>query len=234
MRIKAKVALLALAIGIVGWLYASGAYEAFDPDSARRWLRDAGAWGGLFFVVAYSCLQPLGVRSILFLLSAPMIWDPFTAFFLSWAGTMGASIAAFGFARFVAREWVQRRLPRGIRRLDDRLVTQGLRTVLLLRLIFYTTPTLQYGLGVSRVAFGPFLLGTVLGVAPLTALVTLLGARMSSWLERHPLATWPWDEFAPFIVIAAVALVGAGLLAVRKWQDQLSGRDGEQEAYGPV
>lgn len=210
-----------LVIGIVGWLYASGVYEGVDPDWMRRWLRDAGAWGGVLFVVAYCCLQPLGVRSIFFLLSAPMVWDPTMAFLLSWAGAMGASIVAFGFARFVARDWVQQRLPRGVRRLDDRLVTDGGRTVLLLRLIFYITPAVQYGLGVSRVAVGPFLIGTALGVVPLTGLATLLGAQVNAWLARHPLATWPWEHFGPLVVLSLIAVSIAGLFAVRTWQSKL-------------
>ena len=141
----------------------------------RAWLQQAGAWGGVLFISVYCVLQPLGVRSLFFLLTAPMVWDPATAFALSWAGTVAASIAAFGFARFVARGWVQRRLPPGILRLDERLASRGLRTVLLLRLLFYTAPTLQFALGVSRVRLGPFVAGTILGVVPFTVLMTVLG-----------------------------------------------------------
>lgn len=229
---RIRFTLIALLIGLVAWLYASGAYGAIDLEGVRGDLRHAGVWGGVLFVIVYSCLQPLGVRSILFLLSAPMVWDPLMAFLLAWAGTIGASVASFGFARFVARDWVQQRLPRGVRRLDDRLVTRGFRTVLLLRLIFFTAPTLQYALGVSRVAVGPFLVGTVLGVAPLTWLATSFGVQLSAWLERHPLATWPWDQFGPLIVLLAVVAMASGFLVMRKWQDKLSGRGGAREAYG--
>jgi len=222
---RIKIALVVFATGLAGWLYASGAYEIIDPERLRRWLQDAGAWGGVLFVMAYCGLQPLGVRSIFFLLSAPMVWDPATAFFLSLAGTLGASLAAFGFARFVARDWVQRRLPQGIRRLDARLTTHGFRTVLLLRLLFYTTPTVQYGLGVSSVAVRPFLLGTVLGVMPFTGLVTSLGVRMNRWLADHPLSTWPWDRFGVLIVLLAIAVLISGLLLARKWRHKLSFED---------
>lgn len=220
MRIRVTLAMMV--IGVVAWLYASGTYAAIDPDRMRGWLQDAGAWGGVLFVLAYGVLQPLGVRSVFFLLCAPLVWEPATAFVLSWLGTLVASIAAFTFARFVGRAWVQRRLPPGVRRLDDRLVMRGLRTVLLLRLIFYTAPTLQFALGVSRVRVGPFLLGTMLGVVPLTALMTLLGAHISAWLEEHPISTWPWDRFGPLFVIVAVALLTAAFLFIRRWQDKLS------------
>jgi uncharacterized membrane protein YdjX (TVP38/TMEM64 family) len=224
---RARAAVLLVVVSAIAWFYGSGAYESFDPNQLRLWLRDAGGFGGVLFVAAYSFLQPLGVRSIFFLLSAPLVWEPMTAFVLSMTGTVAACVLAFGFARFVGRDWVQRRLPRGIRRLDDRLVTHGFRTVLLLRLVFYTAPTLQYGLGVSRVAPGPFLTGTILGVAPFTALATLIGAEVDAWLRAHPLSSWPWAQFWPAIVLLATALIIGAWWLVRRWHDTLSLNPGE-------
>ena len=219
---RLRIALVIVALLIAGWLYASGAHATIDPKSMRRWLQEAGLWGGLLFVLAYCVLQPLGVRSVIFVLSAPLLWEPVTAFALSWVGTVAASIAAFGFARFVGRAWIQRRLPPGIRRLDDRLVTHGLRTVLLLRLFFYTAPTLQFALGVSRVRGSAFLTGTILGVVPFTALMTLLGAQIDAWLVEHPISTWPWDRFGPLIIALLLAVVTGAFLFIRRWQGKLS------------
>ncbi|MGB8330042.1 MAG: VTT domain-containing protein, partial [Polyangiales bacterium] len=160
-----KIAFAAIVSGVIAWVYASGAYQELDPALMRVWFREAGAWGAVIFVLAYACLQPFGVNGLLFLLSAPLIWGPIEAFLLNWVGTVGTGLFSFAGARFVARDWVQQRLPRRIRRFDDRLYTHGFRTVLLLRLIFYTAPTVQWALGVSRVSFSPFLVATVLGVA---------------------------------------------------------------------
>jgi len=219
---RARVLVLLVAAAAVTWLYASGAHQALDPSRLRTWLQEAGAYGGVLFVASYSFLQPLGVRSIFFLLSAPLVWDPVTAFALSLLGTVAACVLAFGFARFAAHDWVQGRLPRGVRRLDDRLVSHGFRTVLLLRLLFYTAPTLQYGLGVSRVRAWPFLAGTVLGVVPFTAVATLVGVEVDAWLRAHPVSTWPWQQLWPVILLTAVVLAAAGLWLARRWQSTLS------------
>ncbi len=213
-----KIALAAVVASMVAWVYASGAYEEFDPVMMRVWFREAGPWGALIFITAYACLQPFGVNGLVFLLSAPLIWSPTQAFLLNWAGTVGTGIFSFSGARFVARNWIQQRLPKRIRRFDDRLYTHGFRTVFLLRLIFYTTPTMQWALGVSRVSFAPFLVGTVLGVAPFTLMTTLLGVRVAAWLEEHPVATWPWDQLWPVLIVAAVAIAAIGVLVVRKWR----------------
>ena len=219
---RVRLLLLSLVAALLLTLYATGVYASIEPRQLRAWLQGAGPWGALLFMSAYAVLQPLGVRSIFFLLSAPLVWEPVTAFLLSWVGTMAASLAAFGFARFVGRAWVQRRLPRGARRLDDRLVARGFRTVTLLRLVFYTAPTLQFALGVSRVRFEQFILGTAIGVIPFTALMTLLGAQINDWLAAHPISSWPWDRFGPLIVGAALVAIIFVSLAVRKWQTNLS------------
>ena len=107
-----KIGLAALVASVVAWIYVSGAYEEFDPATMRVWFRDAGPWGGVLFIVAYSCLQPFGVNGLVFLLSAPLIWSPTDAFLLNLVGTVGTGIFSFAGARFVARDWAQRRLPR--------------------------------------------------------------------------------------------------------------------------
>ena len=88
----------------------------------------------------------------------------------------------------------------------------------LLRLIFYTAPTVQWALGVSRVSFVPFLAGTVLGVAPFTLMTTLVGVRVAAWLDEHPVATWPWDQLWPVLIITAVLIATAGVFIMRKWR----------------
>lgn len=174
-----KLGLTVAFLAAIVWLHASGTYAAIDVEEAQQWVRAAGAWGAVAFVLGHALLQPLGVRSLFFVLSAPLIWSPAEAVLLSWIGAVVASVLAFGFARFVAQEWAQRRAPARIRKLDDKLAQHGFRTVTFLRLVFFTTPALQLALGVSRVRFGPFLFGTILGVLPLTLLMTLFGAQLS-------------------------------------------------------
>ena len=80
--------LLVFLVAVIG-LYASGAYALIDAERLQGWIRGAGVWGGAAFVLSYAILQPLGVRSVFFLMTAPLIWSPATAFFLSWIGAIG-------------------------------------------------------------------------------------------------------------------------------------------------
>lgn len=213
-----KIGAAAAVAALFAWVYVSGAYEQFDPATMRDWIRAAGPWGGLLFVASYSVFQPFGVNGLVFLLSAPLIWNPTEAFLLNWAGTAGTGLFSYAGARFMARDWIQERLPKRVRRFDERLRTHGFRTVLLLRLIFYTTPSVQWALGVSQVRFFPFFVASVLGVAPFTLGTTLVGIRVAAWIEEHPVATWPWDQIWPVIIIAVVVIVGVGVIVLRKWR----------------
>lgn len=213
-----KIAAAAATAALFAWVYASGVYERFDPATMRDWIRNAGPWGGLLFIACYSVLQPLGLNGLVFLLSAPLIWTPTEAFLLNWAGTIGTGLFSYAGARFFLRDWLQARLPERIRRFDDRLHARGFRTVLLLRLVFYTTPSVQWALGVSRVRFFPFLVASILGVAPFTLGTTLIGVRVAAWLDEHPVSTWPWDRIWPFIIIATTVIVAIGVVLLRKWR----------------
>ena len=214
-----KLVLAAVLIGGVTWFYTTGQHQRVDPNQIRDAIRAAGPWGRLLFVGAYALTQPLGMPSTFFLLSAPLIWSPVEAFLLSWTGTLGTSVVSYSLARFVARDWVQRRLPQGLRRFDDRLEKRGFVTVLLLRLVFYTNPTVQYGLGVSRIRIGVFLWGTALGVIPYTLLMTFVGVRFNDWIEAHPLSTWPWAEIAPWFLAGLLVAVVAVTLVLR-WRSR--------------
>jgi uncharacterized membrane protein YdjX (TVP38/TMEM64 family) len=101
-----------------------------------------------------------------------------------------------------------------------------------LRLFFYTAPTLQFALGVSRVRLGPFVAGTILGVVPFTVLMTLLGVQINAWLAAHPISTWPWDRFGPLILTTMVAILTATLLLIRRWQGKLSFENAGEGVYG--
>ena len=184
----------------------------------RYLVREAGPWGGLLFIVSYSVLQPFGVNGLVFLLSAPLIWTPAEAFLLNWAGTVGTGLFSYAGARFMVRDWLQQRLPKRVRRFDERLRTRSFQTVFLLRLVFYTTPSVQWALGVSQVRFIPFLVASILGVAPFTLGTTLVGVRVAAWIEEHPVATWPWDQIWPVVIIATVVTVALGVILLRKWR----------------
>jgi uncharacterized membrane protein YdjX (TVP38/TMEM64 family) len=178
LRFAVGLAFLAAALFVLF----GGVSDDLDAARIREWLQASGVWGPIVFVVAFALLQPVGVAAHVFILAASLVWPAPLAFLLSWLGTIGGGCVAFAFARFVGHEWVQKRIPKRLERYDAALATKGFRTVLVMRLLFFTFGPMQLMLGVSKVRFVPFLAATALGVLPLVAVETLLGASLVDWL----------------------------------------------------
>jgi uncharacterized membrane protein YdjX (TVP38/TMEM64 family) len=158
---------LALVLGLLGLAWWGGVFALMaEPRTFARVVVDLGAWGYLGFLVAYTLLQPFGVPGTVFVVAAPLLWPWPTAFALSMVGTMAASVVGFSFARFVARDWVEARIPARFRQYDEALARHALRTVFVLRLIFWMPQALHGFLGVSRVSFRDHFWGSLLGYIP--------------------------------------------------------------------
>ncbi|MCG8588465.1 MAG: VTT domain-containing protein [Proteobacteria bacterium] len=205
-RIAALVA-LGLAAGLV---VLAGLPELLtDPEQVRSLIETAGWWGPLGYVLAFGALAPFGAPGILFIVPASLVWPTGLALLFSWLGALLAGVVGFSFARWVARDWVAPRLPRRLRAYDARLARHGLRTVVWIRMLFFLFPPAHWVLGVSRVGFGTFVLGTAVGFVPGVVLTTLVGRGAIQWLAGQPREAW-W----------AVGVVIALWLGVRVWRSR--------------
>ena len=175
-----------------------------DPPAMRAALVELGTWGYLAFILAYALLQPFGFPATVFTLAAPLIWPWPVAFALSLGGAMAASVVGFLFARFVARDFVARRIPQRFRRHDEALGRRAFVTVLLLRLAFLMSSPLHAFFGVSKVRFWTHFAGSLVAyVAPLL-LVSLYGERIFSMASEAPRALW--IGLGVGVVVIAVAV----------------------------
>lgn len=168
---------LGAACGVVA-VVATSTSTGLSVEGAADRVRDAGALGIVGYLVAFSLLQPLGLSGHLFVLSAALVWSPWVAFPLALLGALGAALVSFGFARYVAYDWVQARLPEGLRKYEDGLLERGLLGVTLFRLVTFTTHPAMLMMGTLRVPFGRMVLATLLGFAPTVALDVVFGGEL--------------------------------------------------------
>lgn len=205
----AKLALVTATTAMLITAWRLGAFEILaEPERLRTWIVDRGAWGQLVFVLAYTLLQPFGVPGTVFLLVAPLLWPWPEAYALTMIGTMTASVVGFSFARFVARDFVERRIPARFRAYEDALERRAFVTVVTLRFILWMPPALHAFFGVSRVSFATHFWGSLVGYAlPLLAMA-YFGERLFAWLSEIPLYAW---------AIAGAVLVAIALVALALW-----------------
>lgn len=178
-----------------------------EPARIKADLISLGALGYITYIGAYTLFQPMGVPGMVFLLSASLVWPWPIAFAVSMAGTMGATVAGFSFARFLGRDWVSSKVPARFRRYDDLLERRGFRTVLVLRLIFWMPPSLHFSFGVSKVPFWTHFWASFLGYIPPLLLVTYFGQRIVDFFASLPL-----ERVAIGIAVVVALFVTALLL----------------------
>ena len=157
------MALVVVVIGIVvAWRL--GVFARFkDPAELQRNLIALGAWGYLVFVLTYAALQPFGIPGTIFVMAAALVWPWPIAFALSMTGTMAASCVGFLFARFVARDWMQKRMPKRLLKYNEALERRAFATVVTLRFVLWMPPMLHAFFGVSKVRFWTHFWGSFVG-----------------------------------------------------------------------
>lgn len=187
----AKVAAVLAALTLLAVAYRTGIVEQLgEPERIAEALIELGAWGYLAFVLTYALLQPFGIPGTVFVVAAPLIWPWPVAFALSLTGTMAASVVGFSFARFVARDWVSKRIPQRFRKYDEALATRAFGTVFALRLVFWMPPLLHAFFGVSRVRFWTHVWGSLVGYLLPLFLLSFFGRQLFEALKGAPLEVW--------------------------------------------
>lgn len=181
--------LAVLAVVVLGAVVAHST-GILTEESLRALFTESGPMGPALFVAIFSLVQPFGFPGILFMLLSAVIWPLWFAFLLNLAGSTGAGVVGFLFARFVGRDWVQGRLPKRLRDLEERVLKHAFRTVLIVRLTAALFQPAHWALGLSPVKFLPFLLASIIGFIPVTAFWTFAGGNAVAWLRDPSGSLW--------------------------------------------
>lgn len=183
---RARVLVASLVALTLAAAYFNGVFDIVaSEESLRRALLEAGAGGAVLFVLLFALFEGLGVPSFFFVLTASVVWPFWSAFLLIQVGSVAAAVVGFVVARYLARDWVEQRLPPKLRALDERYARHALRSVLLLRLVFYAAPWTSWLLGLSSVRLAPFLIGTFVGYLPWSAFWAYAGRAGYEWLTSQ-------------------------------------------------
>jgi len=223
----AKVAVIAALMGGVIAIFVAGGFDVLrDADRVEELLTESGPWGPLLFIVAFVALQPFSLPGALLIIPGTFVWPWWQVAIYSLAGGMLASTIGFVLARWLAQDWVEKRLPQRLRPWEQRLAEHGLTATIALRLVTGYAPAADWLLGVSRVNVRDFLIGTLIGLGPTTTLMAIWGDEAARGVVDYPLQS----------AAILAALGGVGVLLYRRRQRQL-GQDGigavGAGAFGP-
>ena len=173
------------------------------PERVRAFVLSCGLWAPVIYLMAYG--QP-----IVPLPASVMTAAGGLAFGPAWgtlAALSGATIRAcsqFLIAKLLGRDAVAKLLKGKIAALDQKLGEHSFKAVLLIRLIpNFPFDVQNYGLGFSRVRFGPYALATFLGIIPGSFAYVYLGYSLTD-----PAQLWK---------LGLAVLLIVGLMVVTSW-----------------
>ncbi len=172
-----RVGVLALVLVGVVLLFRSFPVGGY-VTSALEWVRGQGAWAPLLFIAVYVVACVLFVPGSLITLGGGALFGWWWGTVYVFAGALGGATVSFLLGRFVARDWVTRRLesqPR-FRALDQAVGREGWKIVLLTRLSpGFPFTLLNYAYGVTRVSLRDYVFASAVGMLPGTILYVYLG-----------------------------------------------------------
>lgn len=208
----------ALAVGV---LLRMGARE--DVLRLLEWIGDIGAWGPLVFVGVEVIVVVLLLPGILFTLGAGFLFGPFVGTVCVAVGHTAGGAVAFMLARTLFRRQASILLQKhqGLAGLDRRISEKGWKIVMLTRMIpLFPFKLSNYCFGVMRFSLRDFVIGTAIGVLPITLTTVYAGSLARDLATMDSLAERGWVSWT-ISGIGLVALVALAVALARSAQKKL-------------
>lgn len=177
------VVMIAVLAGLVIVGRATGITDNFSVEALRHAAECAGPWGWALIVLAFTIGLLLQVPGLVFAAAAILCYGPYVGGLLAYLGAVTSCSLVFALVRlaggdllsgFGDRPWVARAL--------SQLETHPVRTVTLLRLVFWSSPQLNYAFALSGVRFLHHLVGTLIGLIPIKIAVVVFFDRLLVYL----------------------------------------------------
>lgn len=148
-------------------------------------------------------------------------FGPLSGFFYSLTGSALGAIATYGVGRVLGRDTVSRLSGSRVNRLSRRLAQHGVVTVGTLRII----PIAPFAIvnmvaGASHIRFQDFVLGTILGMAPGIAAVTLFEHQLEEAIRSPGLGSFVLLAVLATAIVVAILLIRAKLFKNREKEEE--------------
>ena len=147
-----------------------------------QWVKDLGPIGPIVFILAYVVITVAFLPASIVTLGAGFAfgWIPGTVYVF--IGAMFGATAAFLIGRFVARDWIAKKVEGNnfFQSLDNAIAEEGLKLIFLIRLSpAFPFNLLNYALGITKVTLKDYVIGTT-GILPGTIMYVYLGSLIKS------------------------------------------------------
>ena len=165
------------AIAIVALVVALG--RLIDLRAALARIEDTGPLAPLLFIALYVAACVFLLPGAILTLGAGALFGVAKGAFVAWTGATLGCAAAFLVGRYLARDWVAKRIAgdKRFRAIDEAVGREGWKIVGLLRLSpVFPFNLLNYAFGVTRVKFRDYFLASAIGMIPGVLMYVYLGS----------------------------------------------------------
>lgn len=143
-----------------------------------EWIEGLGPIAPIVFVLAYVGITVAFLPASVVTLGAGFVFGVIKGSILVFLGAMLGATAAFLVGRFVARDWIAKKVEgnKFFNSLDNAIAEEGLKLIFLIRLSpAFPFNLLNYALGLTKVSLKDYVLGTT-GIIPGTVMYVYLGS----------------------------------------------------------
>jgi len=175
--------------------------DYLTADGLGRFLSTVGFWAPLVFIAIYAIGVCLFLPGTLLTGLGAAIFGAYWGFVYVWVGAMAGASAAFLIGRTLGREFSASLVGNKLQKYDDAIERNGFATVLYLRLVYFPFTPMNFGMGLTKVHFRDYFLGTGLGIIVGTFIFTFfIGTLKDVWASGN------WGELISFKVFFSIAL----------------------------
>jgi uncharacterized membrane protein YdjX (TVP38/TMEM64 family) len=211
-----KLGIGILLAGALLWTYSNYDFSKYlNIDEMRSLINSSGHYGPLIFIGFCIAGIFLHLPGIILIALGGLLFGVVKGFIYGWIGVIAGATGTFLCVRYIFRDFFQQSLERRFHRLqvfDEHLAEHGFLTVLLLRLVLFLAPPLNWVIGLTRVKFRHYIAGSALGVIPGITIACYFADSITNSKSTGTLFTW---EMAVPAGLVIALLIISGLSAWR-------------------
>ena len=175
--------------------------DYLTAEALGNFLETAGRWAPVLFMLIYAVGVCLFLPGTLLTGLGAAIFGAYWGFLYVWIGAMLGASAAFFIGRTLGREFAASLVGDKLKKYDDAIEKNGFATVLYLRLVYFPFTPMNFGMGLTKVRFKDYFLGTGLGIMVGTFIFTFfIGTLKEVWASGN------WGELISFKVFFSIGL----------------------------
>ena len=159
---------LAIILLLTGKFTSLGAW--FNLENISQTIKSAGPWGFLLFNILFILGSLMHIPAMLFILVAILIYGHVEGALFGYFGVVIAMTANYFIIRTLGNKVLHEISNERLQHMLLRLQRQPLLTIILIRLVFWAAPVVNYALAMTSVNTRYYILGSAIGIIlPVTA-----------------------------------------------------------------